>query len=241
MSALTGWPRLSLGEVRNQATALGGHDIAEILRSAAGTSLWVVPNGTTIHDGRFQPYAAWSGSRVSGRTVTRAPRSTPPPANQPSTLTIGDEGVTVALDEARMVTIRYADCAALHTWTNGDRVLQGRDGFQLRIQPAEWQDGEGVVAEIDRHIDPEMVIDMGDPAPAPPKPEPSPAAIAAAARRRRMLWLNLGVVIVLWLIIVGGAVSGTAEPPILAMATVVSAWRTYLLVRAWRGGRSPAF
>jgi hypothetical protein len=58
----------------------------------------------------------------------------------------------------RGVTVRYADLLGMVVETDGARVLQGRDGFRVRVHAADWDHGVQAVAAIESAVPAELVV-----------------------------------------------------------------------------------
>ena len=127
----------------------------------------VTPEFVPAVDGRMPPLPAWSEDTVSG-TSTRSPGSD-------HSLTIGPDGAMLTVGEGKRVTVKYGALAAWLRWNDDKRTLIGEDGFVLQIDPAEWPDGDQLVASVDARIDPRYKIDIDTPGPQRSRKEtPSP-------------------------------------------------------------------
>ncbi len=65
---------------------------------------------------------------------------------------IGSEGVSIVLNEGRAMTVRYADCIGMEAAPDGCRLLWGRDGAQVPVEPSLWRDGATAVVLIDAAV-----------------------------------------------------------------------------------------
>jgi zinc protease len=222
--ALPGWldresTRLLWGdEPRSRSTAaeliasVTAADVAEVARQAAASSLSLVPPGITVNYEDITEYPVWSTSRVAGRTLM--PILTSP--NDPTAgrrLTVGDMGVTVAIDDKRVATVRFAEAVALFSWNDGSRSLIGRDGVRLLVRPRVWHGGQAAVEVIDAAIPAALVVPMGDfegDGPALPKPKGPAAAAVHWLRTRRTSWLV--TLLVMGIVFAMGSIAAAVDP-----------------------------
>jgi zinc protease len=96
-------------------------------------------------------------------------------------LTFGPEGVMLAAQQGRLVTVAAGAEAALICWNDGQRTLVGGDGFTLTLDPEQWPEGTRMVTAIEASVDPCLRVSMNQPGPsrlrpAPPAPPPAPPA-----------------------------------------------------------------
>jgi hypothetical protein len=56
--------------------------------------------------------------------------------------------------------VRYAACVAAQRWQDGTRVLRGRDGTCVVIEPSLWRGGRAAVEQIDERLPPDLVVPM---------------------------------------------------------------------------------
>ena len=76
---------------------------------------------------------------------------------------VGPEGVSWQNAEGRSLTVRFDDCVGVLAGSNGVRVLWGRDGFSVRVVPADWRGGPDAVARIDAAIPANLVLPLDPP------------------------------------------------------------------------------
>ena len=139
------------------------------LASALPSALLMVPPEVEPPAGRFTAVPRWSEGRVTGITTgLRLGLST---AGRNIRLTVGDDGVTLAHDERRIITVWFRQCAAMLTWKDGSRTLFGEDASRLHLCPRDWPNGASIIRWIDRHVAADRVVPMGD------RPKPDPQAL----------------------------------------------------------------
>lgn len=174
-------------ELRNSSPA----DLAKGLEQAIQTGLMIVPEGLTV-GGRFQPVPQWSDERLAGRTV----RLRGPGVAGPTRLILAPEGMTLVILPTRLVTIRYDQCAAVLSWTDGSRTLTANDGSRIHLRPADWRKGDAIIREIDRNLPKDRFVPIGD------RPRPDPLALVSPVSTlvRILRWIFGGLVLLFFLL-----------------------------------------
>jgi hypothetical protein len=163
-SELVGSERYTPNRLREEIRALSPEDGRKAIAEAMKTLLVMAPPKFKQPTARFTPVPTWSAQRVTGMTVgLRLGLST---VGRKIRLTVAKDGVTLAFDASRLITIWFDRCAAMLQWTDGSRTMYGNDGFRLHICPRDWHDGEQLVRWIDRQVAKEKLVVMG--------PRPSP-------------------------------------------------------------------
>jgi hypothetical protein len=163
--------------------ALGPGDVAAASDQALRGAVWVVPHHVGMSDRRVHPVVSGSSREVAGATHRR-PGTVGP--HHPDRLVIGDEGISLHGPEARVVTVRWTQVAAVQHWIDGGRTIWGDDGFVIPVHGA---------VPHERVVPMSVPLgtpDLGSPEPEgpagvasdPPRaPRPTPAAGARLARR----------------------------------------------------------
>jgi hypothetical protein len=166
-------------------------ELAKELEGAIQTGLMIVPEGLAVSN-RFHAIPQWSEERLAGQTHTLRGSA----SGRPTRLIVAPAGITMVIDATRFVTIRYDQCAALLTWTDGSRTLMASDGSRIQIRPADWSQGEAAVQEIDRQIPKDRVVPFGD------RPKPDPAALVKPESTSvKIVHLILGGFVAMYLIL----------------------------------------
>jgi zinc protease len=149
-------------ELREGLDRLSPEMVSRAAREAASTLLVQVPGDTPVPSG-------WD----------RAPESTAAPVTGrehqqrrgPATLTVGDEGVTLAAGRPPL-TVRFDDLEAVGAWDDGGRVLIAGDGVRLAVEPTLWWGGARAVEAVDAATPHDRVVGLGsrspDQIPRPP-------------------------------------------------------------------------
>lgn len=148
LNLLMGHPTAPPDELRAEQDAVTASDLAESARAFWETALAQVP-GEGLDWAGFSPAPTSSTLEVTGHSY---PRSGDPDL----ALVVGDEGVTQQL-HGGVATVRFEDCVLLSAVPDGGRMLVGRDGFRVVIEPTLYRGltREIVVATIDARVPPE--------------------------------------------------------------------------------------
>lgn len=221
---LLGSPLYTAARLKEEIRALTPEGGRQAMAQAMQTLLVMAPSKFKLSPARFTPVPIWSRERLTGVTVgLRLGLST---VGRHIRLTVGDEGVTFALDGSRQVTVWFDRCAAMSQWTDGSRTLYGNDGFRLHICPRDWHDGQQLVRWIDRHVPKEKLVAMGN------RPSPDPEVLVREpvykfatdyfAAATAGLWVLVGMGAYLW---------PTLEPGAHALTMSLGAWGIYLTYR----------
>lgn len=187
-SELLGDPLPPADEIEREIGAVTSEKVAAALTEAAASLLLCVPAEGSLPAGRFTPYPLVSPYTVDGKRTRRRRRGLgvrrfEGPERE---LVHGVDGLKLVLDESS-ITIRYRDVEGLLVIPDGGRGLWSRDGFYAYIDPGLWRDGETIVAEIDRHVSPELAIPLAaDGAPVSAFTEPNLVAGQEAFENREL-------------------------------------------------------
>ncbi len=149
------------GELLDEVMRTGPEDVRATAVEAAWNALYRLPRGTTHLPG-LALAPVWSGTDVRGHSFAPAGK-----ARSASSLVIGPEGTMVIVSGAQRVSVLREDVTALLSWPWGRRMLYGKDGFVLNIDPTEWANGAAAIALIDAHVPADVIVPMPDPADAP--------------------------------------------------------------------------
>jgi predicted Zn-dependent peptidase len=150
---LWGGPARTAEQLLDERRAVDPATARDALATALDTML-VMANCEAVP--KLEQYPAWSTSRVDGREY--APAGFFLPGRKPKErLTVGPEGVTVAVTPGEWLTVRYADCVAAIHEGPAVRTLLGRDGMRVGIVAEGWKDGTKAIEEVDRAIPAELV------------------------------------------------------------------------------------
>ncbi|WP_380165156.1 hypothetical protein [Jannaschia sp. R86511] len=202
-------------------------------REAAASLLAAVPRGLGTYRGRWVPALATTADPVQG-TVRRALGTT-------ETVVTSPDGVSRTTEGTTWTVRRDAVAGVLHR-PDGQRVLVGADGVQLLVEPTVWEDGAGLVRDVDRTFPADRFVAMAprapgqvpvplSTAPGPPRPTRTEVLDRWVLRHRRLalvLWLLL-VMLVLggpaaFLVVGGGGPPPTVAVPLFWGAVYGAIW-----------------
>jgi hypothetical protein len=125
---------------------------------------------------------AWSASAVSG---TAFPRHD----DRDIALVVADDGVSWTTQDGA-VTVRFADCVGYLMQPDGGRILLGRDGFRVAIEPTLHRGlTPEVVGTVDAAVGADLVIVLP---PRRPEDIPVPTVAAGGQNRRSGRWQGFG-------------------------------------------------
>jgi hypothetical protein len=139
---------LMVSELDAQATAAAAKTLYEGM-------IVIAPSVLPAVRGRMEPLPVWSERAVSGDEHKSV--------DSDAVLTTGEQGVMLTVEPGRQVTVRYDAVAALLRWNDGKRALVGTDGYAVQLDPDEWPDGPAVLEDIDRHVQPGVVVPIDAP------------------------------------------------------------------------------
>lgn len=108
------------------------------------------------HTKDIVPYPMSSTDSVAGREVK--PLLSVLGFGPKVRLTIGPDGVTLRTKDGSMATVRYEDCVVLERPKDDELVMWGRDLSRVYVPAAFWRGGEGVFAEIEAAVPPEIIV-----------------------------------------------------------------------------------
>jgi hypothetical protein len=229
---LLGSPIYTAARLREDMRALTPEDGRQAMAQAMQTLLVMAPSNFKPSPARFAPVPVWSHERVTGVTVgLRLGLST---VGREMRLTMANEGVTFAIDESRIVTIRFDRCAAMLQWSDGSRTLHGNDGFRLHLCPRDWHDGAQLVRWIDRHVPKEKVVAMGN------RPSPDPEVLVREPVYKFATDYLAAVTAGVWVLVaLAGYGAATAQSASLAYAILLGIVGLRLTVQLYYRLRAP--
>ncbi|MBY8873767.1 insulinase family protein [Micromonospora sp. PLK6-60] len=165
---LTGHPNLTVEEYRAELAAVTPADVHAVAQEVMASALLMVPEGSA---------ADWAGFVAAPTLSTEAIAGTPYRSREDDggELRIGPEGVSLVLP-AGLLTVRYAECAAMLAWPDGARQLTGHDGIIVRIEPTLFDLHPGAMQYLDGQITPDRRVDLP---PRAPERIPQPATRSA--------------------------------------------------------------
>ena len=158
----------------------------------------------------------------------------------PPMLVVTSEGVTLDINGAEKITVRYASCEAVLRYRDYGICLVGFDGSSLPVNPTEWPQGIVAIQQIMKSIPPDRIVPM------PPAESTAVAIRVPDAAKGRLAslrtfplgsWVALigfGVVAValVWFAIFGTIPGIGSGPPLISL--VVWSVFGYRLLRRFR-------
>jgi len=176
----------------------------------------------------FTAAPLWSAAEVSGDAY-------PHLAEEGVALVLGPEGVSMRTPGGA-VTVHYEDCVLMSAVPDGGRLLAGRDGFRIAVEPTLYRGLTPtiVAAEIDPRVPSHLVQHRS------PRPEDQIPRVESPAAGRRFAffpaWRGLGewartpgiffiaVAIVIGLVAVAGTGTLASGGPGMTLGDVIGAW-----------------
>ena len=140
-----GTPPRTAEQLRAEADALTAEQVREAAAGLQAQALLAVPVGADVRLRGVKPAPDWSAEVLPGRVHRRRRGSDAP---RGSRLHVGDEGITLVLDDDERLTVRYADVVGLLQVTGDDLMLLGLEGWSVPLSPRDWKDGEDAVARV---------------------------------------------------------------------------------------------
>jgi hypothetical protein len=163
---------------RARYAAVTRDDVVAVATLVRDGAFWVTPDANLEWAGI--PHAVFTAPAVEGHEFGAI--------NDEETLIVSDRGVSVVRDEASR-TVLYEDCVGVQAYPDGMRVVAGRTGVMIWIEPTLFQGLTPALtaALIDPHIDRRRLIPMparrSDDIPQPPAAPatlPSPPSAPAS-------------------------------------------------------------
>lgn len=221
-------------EVLTATAEIGPDAVAATVGELFSAAVVATPEPLPAVQERMPMLPVWSQRVIAGRPV----RGTG------AVLTLGVDGAMLTVGEGQHVTVPFGEVAALLRWNDDKRMMIGKDGFVLRLDPGAWPDGSALLASIEALVSADLVVALDCPGPdwgAPPSQRPS----APSASRPKASLPQVGVSWTLWALLVGTTLFGAFAMlggdwqawGFLAIGLAGAAWRVgSMLLRAARGG-----
>jgi hypothetical protein len=196
---LSGRPVWQPAETLQAVSEIDKNTVSKIAGELLGQAIVTTPRLIPAVRGRMPQFPLWSADTVSG-TQFRSRESS-------ETLTVGDQGVMLAIGAGKHVTVRSGAVAALLRWNDGKRTLIGTDGFAVQLDAADWQDGDAALRSVEANVEPGLMVDLDSPGPDRPRQDTQtaqatqpqqPAAMASLRKGRPPLGWRSRIIRSLW-------------------------------------------
>jgi zinc protease len=167
-----GEPVPTRAETALKQAALQGPEVAAALAAILPTAMMCLPAGHPVSRPGWQQLAERSeGPPVAGKGWA------PVKEKSPERLLLGARGISLELPNSDHVTVEWDECAALLTADDGRRVVIGKDGFRILVDPTHWLHSARLPETIDGYVP--ATLRAG-------RAEPTAEAGRATARTRRL-------------------------------------------------------
>ena len=143
VALVTGTAYRTSSQLLEEAGALTADQVRQAARALRAAALVAVPEGVDPGVPVLAPVAQWSAVMLAGREFRRRFRS---PAPRGARLVVGEQGVSLWLQQGERLTVRYDDVIALLEVGDGEWTLAGVDGITVPLAAADWRDGDQAVA-----------------------------------------------------------------------------------------------
>ncbi|MQA33856.1 insulinase family protein [Modestobacter roseus] len=152
---VTGTTPVTRSELRARATALTPEAVRVVAAALRDAALLALPEPLAAGPAGLPRWPEWSQEVVLGREFRPTRRSGAPPAAR---LVVGEEGVSLFLDSAERVTVRWADVVGLVRVDPDTSRVHGRDGFALPVVASDWRDGAEAEALVRAAVPAELHV-----------------------------------------------------------------------------------
>ena len=202
----------------------------ELLRTHLQSALYLLGDVDDVPQGLMTLPVNSTQAPVSGRRHARRLRAGEEKRQLDDRLVLGADGVTLQTPTWSS-TVRFGEVRAVQAYSDGPRMLFGGDGSSLVVDPNDWEGGQHIREVIDQRVPPSLVVRVGT------------SGTATVPRRYGVSNLALMAWIVVAIVSIGGAVTGTFPEPTaqggpgpfriawLSMSAALAGWSGWTL---WR-------
>ena len=141
-------------------------DVASAARGLHDQMIVATPHLIPAVQDRMPPLPIWSAMAVEDGVSYRMRGSA-------ATLTIGDEGVMLTAEPGKFAAVHSNQVAVLVKWSDAKLTLIGTDGFNVLLDPDDWDGAGDALRMVENRTDPDLVVTID--APGPPGWRPAPA------------------------------------------------------------------
>lgn len=131
-------------------------EFAEVVRIGLSGAIWQLPATVEVTDRRLVPIGDRHAEVPEGEHF--APVESPGSGVDGGSLVMSPGAVTVTDSAGCSTTIAFTDTVAMEILPGGWRMLWSVDGPRIVIDPASWERGDSIIAALDAHVDPWVVL-----------------------------------------------------------------------------------
>lgn len=159
VALVTGTGYRTSAQLREEADALTAGRVQQAARALRDAALVAVPEGVDPGLPALTPVAPWSAVMLTGREFRPRFRS---PAPRGARLVVGDQGVSLWLQQGERLTVRWDDVIGLLEVADREWTIAAVDGTTVPIAAADWRDGDEVVALVQAAVRPDLQVTVDD-------------------------------------------------------------------------------
>lgn len=145
VAEVTGGTFVAAAELRERLRRVTPAEVAAAAATLRDGALVGVPFDTEVTLSGAPRLSTWSAEILPGEAFARR-RSGDAPRG--ARLVVGDEGVSVVLSPAEVLTVRWTEARALLELGPGEWSLLGADGINVPLSAVDWQSGEQAVERV---------------------------------------------------------------------------------------------
>lgn len=131
--------------LEDEADALTADQVRQAATAVQEAALLAVPEDVDPGLPALTAVPPWSAVVLPGQEFRRRVGS---PAPRRARLVVGDEGVSLVLQQDEQLTVRYDETVALLEVGDGEWTVAGVDGVTVPLAASDWRDGERAVALV---------------------------------------------------------------------------------------------
>lgn len=142
-------------DVVDQCLAVTADGVAAVVRGWQETCLLAVPTGVEMPAGWALVRRHSTDSVLPERVFVPATR-----ALEGHRLLVAHDGVTAEASPDVRWTVRWRDCAAVLRYADGSLTPIGSNGVSIPLVPGDWIADQELFRELERHIEPSLVVPL---------------------------------------------------------------------------------
>ena len=153
---VVGAPIMSVDEQLEEMRAATPADVAAAIGECYSSHLLIVPEGVTGGDGQTE-FPVKTQESLPGKTY-RPKGYLNDPSLKHIKLTVGPTGISLTRAKNDVISIPFSECTALLRIPGGTRMIWGRDGSVVEINPEAWSRGSQIEDTVDQGVDRDLVV-----------------------------------------------------------------------------------